>query len=72
LPDNYADRLTASARSRFEALPSGGTRRSSRGELKVRMPLVGGRVEQTIVGDLRAHLGDEARIVDEHQPRLDR
>jgi hypothetical protein len=73
LPDHYPDRMTATAQSRFVELPAGssgtsgaaGTRRSISGELKVRMPLVGGRVEATIVGDLRTHLGDEARLVNE-------
>lgn len=62
LPDHYPDRLTAGARTRF-LLADGTTdttRRLIEGDLKVRMPLVGGKVEGAIVSGLREHLGDEA------------
>ncbi len=67
LPDHYADRLSASARASFTPDPSDPQRtvRRIRGELKVRMPLVGSKVERVIVDDLRDHLSDEARAVDQ-------
>ncbi len=69
LPDHYADRLTASATATFTSDPRDLTRtvRHIRGNLKVRMPLVGGKVERVIVGDLRDHLADEARKVDRYR-----
>jgi len=71
LPDHYADRLQASASARFTADPGrpDATRRTGHGELKVRMPLVGGKVETVIVTDLRAHLADEALVVVEYLRR---
>jgi hypothetical protein len=67
LPDHYADRLTASATATFTADPRDPQRtvRHIRGSLKVRMPLVGSKVERVIVNDLRAHLADEARLLGE-------
>jgi len=61
LPDNYPDRLSASARRRFTAVANGTVAVTS-GELKVRMRFVGGRVESAIVDGLREHLGDEATL----------
>jgi hypothetical protein len=65
LPDHYPDRLTASATSRFDPDPAGTVRRVS-GELRVRAPLVAGRVERAIVDGLREHLADEGRVVIDH------
>lgn len=61
LPDHYPDRLTATARTRFGLAPGTAdtTVREIAGDLKVRMPLVGGKVENAIVSGLREHLGDE-------------
>lgn len=64
LPDHYPDRLTASARSTFVASGDGTVRRIH-GELKVRMPLVGGRVERAIVDGLQEHLRDEAALINQ-------
>lgn len=64
LPDHYPDRLTASARAAFVDGPEGGSTRRITGELTVRMPLVGGRVEGAIVSGLREHLADEARVAE--------
>jgi hypothetical protein len=68
LPDHYPDRLRASASSRFEADPAapGGTVRRVTGELSVRAPLVGGRVERAIVEGLQEHLAEEVGVVDRH------
>jgi hypothetical protein len=67
LPDHYPDRLTASARSRFTADPraEGGSVRTINGDLKVRVPLVGGRVERAIVDGLQEHLRDESALINE-------
>ena len=59
LPDNYADRLQASYDVALEALGDS-TRRVATGELKVRVPLVGGRVERAIVDGLEEHAAAEA------------
>jgi uncharacterized protein YndB with AHSA1/START domain len=68
LPDHYADRLKASASSRFDPDPTdpGRTVRRVEGELSVRAPLVAGKVERAIVDGLREHLADEAHVVTEH------
>jgi hypothetical protein len=65
VPDHYPDRLAGSATSRFEPDPAdpGRTRRTITGEVTVRAPLVGGRVERTIVDGLREHVVDEAGVV---------
>jgi hypothetical protein len=57
-PDNYADRLEA--RGTFDLTAAGDmTLRRAIGELKVRMPLVGGKVEGAIVSGLREHAAAE-------------
>jgi hypothetical protein len=61
-PDHYADRLTCSGRYTFLADGPGSIRRLD-GELKVRMPLVGGKVEGALVSGLREHAADEQRLV---------
>lgn len=68
LPDHYPDRLTASATSSFEPA-GGGTVRRIDGDLKVRMPLVGGKVERAIVSGLQDHLADEARVANRYLTR---
>ena len=62
VPDHYGNRLTASGRYRF--VPAGGgTTRIIDGEIKVHMPLVGGKVERAILGGIERHLADEAALV---------
>lgn len=68
LPDHYADRLTASAKATFEARGDG-TVRSVTGDLRVRVLLVAGKVENAIVSGLREHLADEARVANDHLQR---
>jgi hypothetical protein len=63
LPDHYPDRLTASATAVFTAAGTG-SQRTIDGDLKVRMPLVGGKVEGAIVSGLREHLADEALVAE--------
>lgn len=63
LPDHYAERLQAGGTYRF--LPAGPHRctRVADGELKVRFPLVGGKVERAIVAGLGEHIEREAELV---------
>jgi len=63
VPDNYADRFSAEGRTRTVAAGDGATRTLS-GEVKVRAPLVGGRVEKAIVEGLEEYLAAEAALVD--------
>jgi hypothetical protein len=62
-PEHYADRLRAWASFRF--LPSGpaSCTRVADGEVAVRFPLVGGKVERAIVSGLEDHLTREADLV---------
>ncbi len=63
VPDHYPDRLQASGT--FVVVGHGdGARRVVTGQLKVRAPLVGGRVEQAIVSGLEEYLVAEAPAVD--------
>jgi hypothetical protein len=68
VPDHYPDRLTGSATSRFGADPTDPavTLRRVTGEVAVRAPLVGGRVERAIVEGLHEHLADESHVVAAH------
>ena len=67
-PDHYADRLRCSGT--VEVVPDGdGARRIVLGELKVRVALVAGTVERTLVADLQAHLRDEVAVVEAHLAR---
>jgi hypothetical protein len=63
VPDHYAGRLRASYTTHLEA-DGAGTRRRTDGELKVRFPLVGGRVERAIVAGLTQHAALEAEVLD--------
>lgn len=62
-PDHYADRLRAAGTFRVERA-AGGARRTIEGELKVRAPLVAGKVEQAIVSGLAEYLAAEAPAVE--------
>ncbi len=66
LPDHYADRFQASGTYRFEAAPDdpGATVRTTTGQIRVKVPLVGGSVERAIVSGLREHQAAEVAIVD--------
>lgn len=62
VPDHYADRLTASGS--FVLEPNGtGTRRTAEGDLRVRFPLVGGRVEKAIVSGMQEYAAAEAGAI---------
>lgn len=64
LADHYADRFRCSGSYRFEALGPDATRRSCSGDIEIRMPLVGRRVENAIVSGLKEHLDDEVALVE--------
>lgn len=67
-PDHYPDRLRCSGTIRLDAV-DGETHRTTEGDLRVRFPLVGSKVERAIVSGLREHASAEARVV---QAWLDR
>lgn len=63
VPDHYPDRLQA--RGAFAIVGDGdGARRTVRGELKVKAPLVASRVERAIVSGLEEYLVAEGPAVD--------
>ena len=64
-PDHYADRFSCRGSYDLVADPSDpdATLRHVQGEVKVRAPLVAGKVEQALVSGLREHLEAEAAIV---------
>lgn len=62
VPDHYAGRLQASYTTRLET-DGRATRRHTEGELKVRFPLVGARVEKAIVSGLVEHAALEADVL---------
>lgn len=61
-PDNYADRFTSEGGYSFQA-DDDGTVRTIRGDLRVRMMLVGGQVEGALVSGLREHFVEEQPLV---------
>lgn len=63
LPDHYPDRLRASGTFLVEG-DTVGSRRRIDGEVKVRAPLVAGRVESAIISGLEEYLVAEAPRVD--------
>jgi hypothetical protein len=64
VPDHYGNRLQASYSTRLDADGDGVTRRIAEGAVKVRMPLVGGRVERAIVSGLQEHARAEAALLE--------
>ncbi|MEI7591888.1 MAG: DUF2505 family protein [Actinomycetes bacterium] len=67
LPDHYPDRLSCAGTYSFRAgdcadVAARSIRRLE-GDLKVRMPLVGGRVERALVSGLREHADAEQLLV---------
>jgi Protein of unknown function (DUF2505) len=63
-PDHYPDRLASSYRATLAA-DGEGSRRVLAGTVKVRMPLVGGRVERVIVSGLTEYAAAEAALINE-------
>jgi hypothetical protein len=62
LPDHYANRLECSYVVRLTA-QGDATRRTAQGDLRVHVPLLGGRAERAIVGGLRDHAEREAAAI---------
>jgi hypothetical protein len=61
--DHYRDRFRCSGSYRLD--PSGdGTIRHTEGDLQIKAPLVGRRVEQAIIDGLREHLDAEVQVVE--------
>jgi len=64
-PDNYADRFQSAGSYRFDTSGDGtSTVRRARGDVSIRMPLVGRRVEQAIVSGLQDHLAGEVPYIE--------
>ena len=67
VPDHYKNLLRSSGEFRLEPdpqRPGTHTRRTTEAELKVTVPLVGGKVEQAIVSGLREHAAEEEHVLD--------
>lgn len=58
-PDHYGSMLTGSGVITITADGNGGSLRTAKGEVKVRVPLVGGKVERAIVSGLEDHAAAE-------------
>ena len=71
VPDHYGNRLQASYEERFEPAADGRSVRRARGDVRVRMPLVGGRVERAIVSGLEEHAEAERALLSEWLDRAD-
>lgn len=68
VPDHYRNLLRAAGEFQLTpdpAAPEERTVRTTDGDLKVSVPLVGGKVEQAIVSGLRDHAGLEEQVLDE-------
>jgi hypothetical protein len=64
IPDHYGDKLSASMR--ITATGNGdATVRTADGEVRVPMPLVGGKVERAIVSGMEEQAALQARLVEE-------
>lgn len=65
VPDAYANLLAGRYDARIE--PDGaGARRTITGTVKVKVPLVGGRVERAIVSGLQENAAAQATLLDRH------
>lgn len=65
VPDHYADRLRCSGTFTLTALGDDRTRRRTEADLKVSLPLLGGKVEQAIVSGLKEHAAGEEQVMAE-------
>jgi hypothetical protein len=63
VPDHYADRLQATYSMQVDPDGDDASRMLVTGTVKVRMPLVGGRVERAIVSGLEEHAAAEADLL---------
>ena len=65
-PDHYADKLASSGEFLIEPHAGGGSRRTSTGEVKVRVFLVGSKVEGAIVSGMEEHAVREREALSTH------
>ena len=61
-PDHYANRFSCTGGYEFSA-EGGGCVRIVEGDLRIRMPLVGGQVDRALVSGLREHVAEEQPLV---------
>lgn len=64
-PDNYGGMLSGRYASVI-VVTDAGSRRTLTGDIKVRMPLVGGKVERAIVGGLEENAAAQILLLEEH------
>jgi hypothetical protein len=64
-PDHYSGLLAGRYEARAVAAGTG-TRRTILGEVKVKMPLVGGKVERAIVGGIQENAAAQVALLDEY------
>jgi hypothetical protein len=64
IADHYADRFRSSGTYRFDPVGEDATVRNCTGDVEIRMPLVGRRVEAAIVSGLQEHLEAETGLVE--------
>ena len=64
IADHYADRFKSSGTYRFDPAGDAATTRNCTGDIEIRMPLVGRRVENAIISGLREHVESEAELVE--------
>ncbi|HUP87105.1 MAG TPA: DUF2505 family protein [Acidimicrobiales bacterium] len=65
VPDHYKNLLRAVGTFLLVEVDAGRTRRVAEGDLKVTVPLVGGKVEHAIVSGLREHAALEEGVLDD-------
>src|SRR3954470_15428090 len=65
VPDHYRNLLRASGTFQLTETTADRTRRTTEADLKVTVPLVGGKVEQAIVSGLREHAEREEEVLAE-------
>jgi hypothetical protein len=65
VPDHYRHLLRSSGTLVFESTGDSRSRRRAEAELKVTVPLVGGKVEQAMLAGLREHAALEIGVVEE-------
>ena len=63
VPDHYRERLRCAFATQLQASGQAGAERVAEGELRVRFPLVGGKVERAIVSGLVRHAEREADVL---------
>ena len=65
-PDHYADKLASHGESVLEPLTDAASRRTTTGEVKVKVFLVGGKVESAIISGMEEHAALERTALLSH------